>query len=142
LFKTAYVVADTCGVSEKSKNGTVRRIVLPSGRMIEVVEFAKSRPAHHELHVCPECRSDLVQPVAWSEAEHHRWELTLECPNCWWSADGTFEREQVHELEDQLDEGLAQLLNDLKRLSRANMAEEINRFVTALDADHILPEDF
>ena len=41
-----------------------------------------------------------------------------------------------------LDDGLAEMLADLKRLTQANMAEEIDRFVTALRADFILPEDF
>ena len=34
------------------------------------------------------------------------------------------------------------MLADLQRLTQANMAEEIERFVAALDADLILPEDF
>ena len=31
---------------------------------------------------------------------------------------------------------------DLKRLMQANMEEEIDRFVSALEAGHIVPEDF
>ena len=34
------------------------------------------------------------------------------------------------------------MLRDLKRLRQANMAEEIERFVHALNADLLLPEDF
>ncbi len=34
------------------------------------------------------------------------------------------------------------LARDYKRLMRANMADEIDRFVGALTADAILPEDF
>ena len=34
------------------------------------------------------------------------------------------------------------MLADLKRLTQANMAEEIDRFIGALNADLILPEDF
>ena len=48
----------------------------------------------------------------------------------------------MHELEDQLDEGLADMLRDLQRLTQANMADQIERFVAALHADLILPEDF
>ena len=50
--------------------------------------------------------------------------------------------EQIDQLEEKLDDGLAEMLADLKRLAQANMAEEIDRFVTALKADLILPEDF
>jgi hypothetical protein len=80
--------------------------------------------------------------VAWSEAAEDRWELTLECPNCWWAASGTYDREQVDELEDHLDLGLAEMLEDLARLAQANMTEQLERFVAALHADHVLPEDF
>ncbi len=37
---------------------------------------------------------------------------------------------------------MSAVLADLKRLSHANMAEDIERFVAALHAGHILPEDF
>jgi hypothetical protein len=48
----------------------------------------------------------------------------------------------VEQLEDQLDEGLIALLHDLQRLTGANMASDIDRFVEALSFDLILPEDF
>jgi hypothetical protein len=41
-----------------------------------------------------------------------------------------------------LDRGTEALVRDLKRMMHANMEDEIERFVTALDADHILPDDF
>jgi hypothetical protein len=34
------------------------------------------------------------------------------------------------------------MLSDLRRLTHANMAEEIERFAAALHTDLILPEDF
>jgi hypothetical protein len=37
---------------------------------------------------------------------------------------------------------VAAILRDLKRLATANMADEIDRFTAALDADLVLPEDF
>ncbi len=45
-------------------------------------------------------------------------------------------------LEEKLDDGLAEMLGDLQRLSQANMAGEIDRFVAALERDLVLPEDF
>jgi hypothetical protein len=124
---------------------SVRRIVLPSGRHIEVVRFYDtgiSRPVQPGLHICRQCGSELVQPISWSEAGDDCWELTLECPNCWWSIDGLYDRQQVHELEERLDDGLADMLDDLKRLTHANMADQIDRFVAALESDLVLPEDF
>ena len=122
---------------------SVRRIVLPSGRSIEVVRFHDTeQSAPQALHVCVACASDLVQPIAWAEASDNRWELTLECPNCGRIHDGVFDRDQVDKLEERLDDGLADMLTDLQRLTHANMAEEIDRFAEALHADLILPEDF
>jgi hypothetical protein len=130
-------------MSHNPHQHSVRRIVLPSGRTIEVVRFHEVDEApRRELHLCPDCSSDLVQPVAWSEAPGGRWDLLLSCPNCFWENEGLFDEEQVHALEDQLDQGLADMLRDLQRLTQANMADQLERFAAALRADLILPEDF
>src|SRR3954471_18531718 len=68
----------------------VRRVVLPSGKTIEVVYFedqaaaatapvtASAAPAHDEsvqdLHVCAPCHSGLVYPTEWEEAGATHWE--------------------------------------------------------------------
>jgi hypothetical protein len=130
-------------MNHKPNPHSVRRIVLPSGRSIEVVRFHEGEEvAPQGLHVCPECESELVQPLEWSEGEADQWELLLGCPNCGWTDEGIFTQEQVQELEEELDEGLADMLRDLQRLTQANMADQIDRFIAALEADLILPEDF
>jgi len=131
-------------MNESHSHHSVHRIVLPSGRKIEVVRFhdEDGTPATEPLHICPSCDSALVQPVEWTEASDDHWELLLRCPNCDWSDEGVFAQEAVEELEEHLDEGLADLLGDLHRLTQANMADEIDRFVAALQAGLILPEDF
>ena len=127
-----------------STNHSVHRIVLPSGRKIEVVRFDETAQEHGSkpLHVCPVCSCDLVQPMSWSEASEDEWELELSCPNCEWTTEGIYEQAAVEELEERLDEGLAAMLADLQRLTQANMVEEVDRFIGALQADLILPEDF
>ena len=107
---------------------------------MDVAAFQGQQPAG--LHVCEACRSDLVQPISWAEASGERWRLTLLCPNCGWRDAGLYEREQVDRLEERQDRGVAAMLRDLQRLRQANMAEEIERFVDALNADLLLPEDF
>ena len=102
---------------------------------------ARPAPGLH-LHLCRRCRSDLVQPSEWEDVGEDRWRLRLDCPNCGWSRRDTFLSDQVNALEDHMDGGLDVLLRDLKRLSAANMAEEIERFGVALDTGLILPEDF
>ncbi len=129
-------------MNQNSPRHSVRRIVLPSGRCIEVVRFHEDEHARRDLHVCVACDSQLVQPTAWAEAGEGRWELTLECPNCGWMEAGAFDREQIELLEQHLDDGLADMLDDLQRLTQANMTSELDRFAAALQADFILPEDF
>ena len=131
----------------------VKRVVLPSGKTIEVVYFkdavddlllAPHAPAepHQDLHVCLDCNSELVYPVEWQEAGPENWSVLLHCPNCDVHREGVFSQETVEHYDEQLDSGADALARDYKRLMRANMAEEIDRFVGALDADAIVPEDF
>jgi hypothetical protein len=139
----------------------VRRVVLPSGKTIEVVYFEDQAaaatigagtdvtapaPPHDEtvgdLHVCGSCTSGLVYPTEWDEAGATHWEVTLRCPNCEWAGTGIFEQELVERFDEELDRGTEALVRDLKRLAHANMEDEIERFTTALDEGHIVPEDF
>jgi hypothetical protein len=140
-------------MSEHTNNGQyVRRVVLPSGRAIEVVYFETladeagaalpTNGAVRDLHLCPCCDRDLVFPVEWEEVSPTHWEVLLRCPNCEWSEVDTFDQPTVDRFDEQLDVGTEILLRDLKRLQQANMEEEIDRFVAAVNADAILPEDF
>ena len=136
-------------MSHPNHNGQyVRRVVLPSGRAIEVVYYetpsrpAPSLPPLDELHVCPECDRELVYPVEWEEASVTHWEVVLRCPNCEWTEVGIFDQATVDRFDERLDLGTEALIRDLKRLTRANMEDEIERFSAALASDGILPEDF
>ena len=135
----------------------VRRVVLPSGKTIEVVYFENEptgqtprpaapipsdRPEHVDLHVCGSCDSDLVYPVEWDEAGATHWEVTLRCPNCDWAGTGVYEQRLVERFDEELDRGTEALVRDLKRLMQANMEDEIERFADALRTGRILPEDF
>ena len=132
----------------------VRRVVLPSGKTIEVVYFEDQvapanarrelddRAASTELHVCAECASELVYPIEWDEAGTTHWEVSLRCPNCEWADTGVFEQSVVERFDEELDRGTELLVRDLKRLMQANMEDEIERFCHALELDQILPEDF
>jgi hypothetical protein len=141
----------------------VRRVVLPSGKTIEVVYFDNRRPdggdpglptayesptpvpsdeSGSELHRCQTCGSELVYPVEWAEAGAMHWQVTLRCPNCEWAGTGVFDQRLVERFDEALDRGTEALVRDLKHLMHANMEAEIERFVEALRADHILPDDF
>jgi hypothetical protein len=132
-----------------------KRVTLPSGKTIEVVYFADEGflpepdapvhpPAqpHQDLHLCVECDSELVYPVQWEEAGAENWSVQLHCPNCDVFREGVFTQENVELFDEELDRGADTLARDYKRLMRANMADEIDRFVGALNAGAILAEDF
>jgi hypothetical protein len=123
-------------------NEYIRKVTLPSGKEIEVISFEALAPEELDLHVCPDCLSELVYPVAWEEADRSRWEVSLRCPNCEWSLTGIYEEEAIQRFDETLDHGTEALVADLRRLSRANMEEDVERFITALSAGHLLPEDF
>ena len=132
----------------------VRRVVLPSGRAIEVVYFENANapaepagplvpePGVEELHVCPECTQHLEYPVEWDEHDETRWEVALRCPNCEWSAVGVYKQETSVGFDDEVARGTEARVRDLKRLTRGTMEDEVQRLSRALAADAIVPEDF
>ena len=137
----------------------LKRIVLPSGKTIEVVYFeeppaqadgaAAGQPAgppavddQRDLHVCPSCSSELVYPTEWEEAGPEHWCVNLRCPNCEWTRSGVFSQDVADRFDEALEAGSETLTRDYRRLVGANMAEDVARFVKALEADAILPMDF
>jgi len=120
----------------------IRKVTLPSGKTIEVISFEHATPVQRELHICPECSSDLVYPVAWEQADRGRWEVSLRCPNCEWDVTDVFEEDAIQHFDETLDRGTEALVADLRQLTRANMEEDVERFVVAIAAGHVLPEDF
>lgn len=95
-----------------------------------------------DLHLCPQCASDLVYPIDWAPADSRSWSVELRCPDCEWRDTGVHGQNVVDRFDEELDRGTEQLLRDLTMLTRANMEEEVDRFVTALHADWVIPEDF
>ena len=95
-----------------------------------------------DLHVCPDCGSELVLPIDWLPASKSHWRVDLRCPDCEWIGGGTYSQAVVDRFDEVLDLGTEALLNDLTLLSRANMEEEVDRFVIALQGGHIVPADF
>jgi hypothetical protein len=140
-------------MSQSENTNYVRRVVLPSGRAIEVVYF-ENQPAHAplpartprreaiDLHVCPDCSNVMVYPVEWEEASPTHWEVQLRCPNCEWRTVGLYDQDSVDRFDEELDHGTEALVRDLKRLTRANMEAEVERFSSALTSDAIWPMDF
>jgi hypothetical protein len=98
--------------------------------------------AAQQLHVCFHCAGELVYPLDWCEEGTRHWRVMLRCPECESRREGVFEQAIVERLDDELDRGSSALLSDLRRMTHANMSEEIDFFVRALQADLITPNDF
>ena len=138
--------------SEKRDSHYVKRVVLPSGKTIEVVYFKDAveqdssfrtvAEPEQALHVCTACSSELVYPTGWDEVDDESWQVQLRCPDCEHRREGVFSQTSVEAFDEQLDTGTDALTADYRRLCRANMAEEVERFTAALDSDALLPEDF
>jgi hypothetical protein len=140
----------------------VKKIILPSGKAVEIVYFdavgASEQVARTltdglgarvpepepqvRLESCPCCSGELVYPVDWRESESDRWELELRCPSCEWGHRDVYEQDVVERFDDILNTATDRLIDTLERVSRDNMREDIERFVRALEGDHILPFDF
>ncbi len=135
------------------------RIVLPSGKTIEVVRpaeaaapssgsdgpGARGRAAAvraQEPHLCPNCDCSLVYPVAWVAAPAERWSVDLRCPNCERKGTVLLAQDVADRFDEELERGEETMKTDLKRLARANMADQVDRFVAALVAGAIHPMDF
>jgi hypothetical protein len=95
-----------------------------------------------ELHICPECTSELVYPLEWAPVDDCHWRVELRCPECEWHSSGHYEQAVLDRFDHALDTGTDAMVSYLRRVQRANMEEELSRFGMALSNDLILPEDF
>ena len=94
------------------------------------------------LEHCPDCDRDMVQPAAYEPLWGDRWLISRSCPNCGWQHEGVFPHEALRHYEEHLDEVDDRLWDDLVRIQRERIDDEVGRFAGALAADAILPEDF
>ena len=120
---------------------------LPGGEHIDVVygehgQASGKACSPDQLHLCFHCAGELVYPLDWSEEGPRHWRIVLRCPECESRREGVFDQTSVERLDDELDRGSSALLGDLRRMTHANMSEEIEFFVRALEADLITPSDF
>ena len=140
--------ADRAGdMAERETTRGKRRVQLSPELGVEASVFeprggTASRRRADDLHICPACSSGLVFPTDWAPARDHRWHVALRCPECEWRGGGTYSQDVVDRLDEALDRGTEMMLADLTILARANMEEQVSRFVAALEADFVLPEDF
>ena len=128
----------------------IKSVTLPSGKKVDVVSFVGPSAAKAvtttrrsaPLACCPSCGHDRVQPTGWSEVGSSHWHVNLRCPDCEERREAIFGQDELDEFDVALDEGTRAVAADLDLLARANMADDIDRFVKALGGGHVMPEDF
>jgi hypothetical protein len=100
----------------------------------------RRRPA--SLADCPACGADFVHPVEWSPEDAHRWWMLLRCGACDVRREAIVSNPDAARFDRDLDSAEARMRREADLLSREQLAEEIDRFATALELDLIDAEDF
>jgi ribosomal protein S27E len=95
-----------------------------------------------EAHKCPVCGGALVYPIDWDRTGPSAWTLDLRCPDCETRREVTLGRASVEQLNRALYLGAQALAREADRMVRRNFEDEVDRIVTALERDLILPMDF
>ena len=150
--------------SESPKN--IRQVQLPSGKIIEVLYFAGQQDPALEGDIdaqrparAPQAADGARPPRRGPPhlpALHRRARLPRRLgrgrsqalgggpalPRLRVDDVGIFTQDAVERFDLELDRGAEVLLRDLQQLARANMADDVERFIVALRDDHIEPSDF
>jgi len=121
--------------------------VFPDGSGAETLVSAEEARALRRASApaavvdCCRCGSDLVHPLDWEKTKSG-WLVTLRCPECRSEYAAVFDAQLMERFVAQLHAQKRALAHDLARLSLGRFADDAQRFVAALRADHILPSDF
>jgi hypothetical protein len=96
-----------------------------------------------DVCVCTACERDFIVPISVVDLiDHDRCVVELQCTNCGTSSLRVHEDRELMELDRRLDTVQAQMRETVEMLEISDDLDRIDRFVRALRADHILPEDF
>jgi hypothetical protein len=111
------------------------------------VKVEKKPRTDEDLHICPDkdCASELVYPTEWEEHDKTKWEVALHCPECDLVFSGIYEQTVVDKFDENLDKATVSIIRDLKRLTKANMTEEVEYLHDAFnygDGDLLTADDF
>ena len=130
------------GVPAPSSSPAPASVPVPASVHAATTPQKPVDPAVDGLHVCPECRSTLVQPLDWHDAGPDHWLLERFCPECWWTGEERHEQPVMEAFDLTLDDGTDALIRALHELTAERMQEDVERFAAALRAGALLPEDF
>jgi hypothetical protein len=95
------------------------------------------------LHVCTDCHQPFVVPVSVLDViDGERCVVELHCANCDQASVGVYADAELTALDRELDATTAAMQNAVDLFDAVDEWERVERFVEALHADLILPEDF
>jgi hypothetical protein len=98
---------------------------------------------HESLHICNACDRDFIVPVSVVDLiDHDRCIVELQCTNCGIASLGVHDDRSLMELDRRMDRAQEEMREAIEVLEMAEELERVDRFVRALQADLILPEDF
>ena len=100
----------------------------------------RRRPA--SLADCPACGADFVHPVEWSPEDGDNWWMLLRCGACHERRDAIVSNLEAAQFDRDLDMAEARIRREADSLNREQLADEAERFATALELDLIDAEDF
>ncbi len=95
------------------------------------------------LHVCTDCHQPFVVPASVLDViDGDRCLVQLHCTNCGETRIGVHDDTALTALDQQLDATAEAMQNAVEVLDAVDEWERMERFIDALHADLILPEDF
>ena len=95
------------------------------------------------LHVCRACGKPFVVPISIIDIlDADRYVVELWCANCDRCSLSAHYDEELEELDEQLVSTTAQIRAALEVIETVDDMVRVDRFADALQAGHILPEDF
>ena len=96
-----------------------------------------------ELQVCTDCHEPFVAPTAILDViDDDRCVVELRCANCHGVRVAVQHDDALAELDRRIEEDLAALMSAVEVFEALDEWERAERFIEALHADHVLPEDF
>jgi hypothetical protein len=91
---------------------------------------------------CPACGAHFVHPVEWGPKDDEHWWMLLRCGACHDWREAIVDNLDAADFDRDLDIAQARMRREAELLSQELLAEEAERFATALELDLIGAEDF
>jgi hypothetical protein len=94
------------------------------------------------LSHCSTCGTDFVHPVEWSPNDGGTWWMLLRCGACGMSREENVPDADAERYDRELDDAEHRMRTAAERLSKEQLEDQADSFVTALELDLIGAEDF